>query len=295
MAKNKKNKVNTKPENDTKDIKKENLVKKPEVVDKEENIQEEVVKEKKVNETKETAKKEEKEVKTVQVQEKDIKEQKTVDIEKKNIKEEKKLQTNKEKLNKRDKKSEKIIEEIEKEKKQRKKMSKEYEKKANKKIFRNVMIAIVILAFCILKILGYINIKEDIFIVDLKVFSISILIFAIILFERSYKKIDLELFTHGLESLFVAITTLCEVYIYQLFTDKFIMVIAIESLLISAYYIFKCTRIYSKTKKEYIKSLNDISEIVKEEKIIKIETHRRQNRKTAEKKDDKKAKIKTKK
>ena len=265
MAKNNKNKVNTKPKSNKEEILKENV---------EENT-EEVVKEDKVNEPKETVKKEE-----------------TKDEQKNKVRKEKKQAENKEKANKQDKKSEKIIEEIEKEKKQRKKMSKEYEKKANKKIFRNVIIAIVILAFCILKILGYINIKEDIFIVDLKVFSISILIFAIILFERSYKNIDLELFTHGLESLFVAIATLCEVYIYQLFTDKFIMVIAIESLLISAYYIFKCTRIYSKTKKEYIKSLNDISEIVKEEKIIKIETHRRQNRKTAEKKDDKKSENK---
>ena len=142
-------------------------------------------------------------------------------------------------------------------------MSKEYEKKANKKIFRNIIIAIVILAFCILKILGYMNIREDTFIVDLKVFSISILIFSIILFERSYKKIDLTLFAHGLEALFVAIVTLCEVYIYQLFIDKFVMVIAIESLLISVYYIIKCVRIYNKTKKEYLRSLNDISEIVK--------------------------------
>ena len=162
-------------------------------------------------------------------------------------------------------------------------MSKEYEKKANKKIFRNIIIAIVILAFCILKILGYMNIREDTFVVDLKVFSISILIFSIILFERSYKKIDLTLFTHGLEALFVAIVTLCEVYIYQLFIDKFVMVIAIESLLISVYYIIKCVRIYSKTKKEYLRSLNDISEIVKEEKIIKIETHRRRNKKMEEK------------
>ena len=162
-------------------------------------------------------------------------------------------------------------------------MSKEYEKKANKSIFKNVIIAIVILAFCILKILGYMNIREDTFVVDLKVFSISILIFSIILFERSYKKIDLTLFTHGLEALFVAIVTLCEVYIYQLFVDKFVMVIAIESLLISVYYIIKCVRIYSKTKKEYLRSLNDISEIVKEEKIIKIETHRRRNKKTEEK------------
>lgn len=274
MAKKKKNKVNTKPKNNTKEILKENV--------------DQIAKEENNPNKKEDDQKE----KVIHDQKKVIEEDRKVDVQEENGSEQQTENVKAEKINKRDKKSEKIIEEIEKEKKQRKKMSKEYEKKANKKIFRNVMIAIVILAFCILKILGYINIKEDIFIVDLKVFSISILIFAIILFERSYKKIDLELFTHGLESLFVAIATLCEVYIYQLFTDKFIMVIAIEALLISAYYILKCTRIYSKTKKEYIKSLNDISEIVKEEKIIKIETHRRQNRKTAEKKNNKKVERK---
>ena len=54
-------------------------------------------------------------------------------------------------------------------------------------------------------------------------------------------------------------------------------------MLISVYYIIKCVRIYNKTKKEYLRSLNDISEIVKEEKIIKIETHRRRNKKVEEK------------
>ena len=132
------------------------------------------------------------------------------------------------------------------------------------------------------------NIREDTFVVDLKVFSISILIFSIILFERSYKKIDLTLFAHGLEALFVAIVTLCEVYIYQLFIDKFVMVISIEALMISVYYIVKCVRIYGKTKKEYLRSLNDISEIVKEEKIIKIETHRKRTKKTEGKNDKKK-------
>ena len=186
-----------------------------------------------------------------------------------------------------DKKTEKIVEEIEKEKKKEKKMSKEYEQKANKAIFKNVIIAIVILAYCILKILGFMNIREEIYIVDLKVFSLSILIFSIILFERSYKKIDLTLFAHGLEALFVAIATLCEVYAYQIFIEQFVVVVAIESLIIAVYYIAKCIKIYSKYKKEYVKSLSDISEIVKEEKVIKIETKRQKKKES--KKDNKKS------
>ena len=211
---------------------------------------------------------------------------------------EEKKEEQQEKKKKNDEKAKKVAEAITEEKKKNKKMSKEYEAKANKNIFKNVIIAIVILMFCILKILGYMNIREETFIVDLKVFSISILIFAIILFEKSYKDINLSLFIHGIEALCISIITLCEVYIYQLFTDKFVMVIAIEAILISVYYIIKCIRIYRKTKKEYLKSLSDISEIVKEEKIIKIETHRKRNKKgnnsetKTEQKENKKSEAK---
>lgn len=211
---------------------------------------------------------------------------------------EEKKEEQQEKKKKNDEKAKKVAEAITEEKKKNKKMSKEYEAKANKNIFKNVIIAIVILMFCILKILGYMNIREETFIVDLKVFSISILIFAIILFEKSYKDINLSLFIHGIEALFISIITLCEVYIYQLFTDKFVMVIAIEAILISVYYIIKCIRIYRKTKKEYLKSLSDISEIVKEEKIIKIETHRKKAKKgnnsetKTEQKENKKSEAK---
>ncbi len=218
-------------------------------------------------------------------------------IEEKKVGKEKK-EEQQEKKKKNDEKAKKVAEAIAEEKKKNKKMPKEYEAKANKNIFKNVIIAIVILMFCILKILGYMNIREETFIVDLKVFSISILIFSIILFEKSYKDINLSLFIHGIEALFISIITLCEVYIYQLFTDKFVMVIAIEAILISVYYIIKCIRIYRKTKKEYLKSLSDISEIVKEEKIIKIETHRKRAKKEnnseekTEQKENKKSEAK---
>ena len=272
--KNKKSKRNQpkakKTTNTTKEVIKEN---KEEIIEDVAGLDEE--KEEKTVETK----KEEKNKKEEIVKEDTKETDKTEKAEEKNDDKEKQ-----EEEKKKDKKAEKIIAEIEKEKKHQKKMSKEYEKKANKNIFKNIIIAIIILAFCILKILGYMNIREDTFVVDLKVFSISILIFSIILFERSYKKIDLTLFAHGLEALFVAIVTLCEVYIYQLFIDKFVMVISIEALMISVYYIVKCVRIYGKTKKEYLRSLNDISEIVKEEKIIKIETHRKRTKKNRRKK-----------
>ncbi len=237
---------------------------------------------------------EQKEEQTSKEENKKVIEEKEVDKNKKEEQEKDEKQQKK----KNDEKAKKVAEAIAEEKKKNKKMPKEYEAKANKNIFKNVIIAIVILMFCILKILGYMNIREETFIVDLKVFSISILIFSIILFEKSYKDINLSLFIHGIEALFISIITLCEVYIYQLFTDKFVMVIAIEAILISVYYIIKCIRIYRKTKKEYLKSLSDISEIVKEEKIIKIETHRKRAKKEnnseekTEQKENKKSEAK---
>ena len=48
-------------------------------------------------------------------------------------------------------------------------------------------------------ILGFINIKEEVYNVDLKVFSFITLIIAILLFERAYKKDSGKLCAFGIE------------------------------------------------------------------------------------------------
>lgn len=81
-----------------------------------------------------------------------------------------------------------IVKAITQEKQEKKKMSGEILNQTNKKIFTNILIAIAVMVFFCFVNLGFKNIQEDIFLTDLKVFSMSILILTITLFEISYKK-----------------------------------------------------------------------------------------------------------
>lgn len=181
------------------------------------------------------------------------------------------------------KNAEKAIKAIEEEKTKEKEMTPEFEEKANNRIFKNIIISILVLVFCILKILGYSHINSESFLLDLKVFSIGILMFSILLFERSYNKSDSKLLVYGLEGLFISLATLCEVYIFQLYNGYFTVTISIEALILAIYYLTKCIRIYKNTKKQYVNSLSDIKEIVRENKIVKIFANKNEKIKGKEK------------
>lgn len=80
------------------------------------------------------------------------------------------------------------IEQIEQEIINKKKLPKEQENKMNKKAFEDILIADIVMVFLYFISLGSLNIETPIFITDLKVFSIGLIAFTIILFEISYKK-----------------------------------------------------------------------------------------------------------
>ena len=113
--------------------------------------------------------------------------------------------------------------------KEKKRMSKEYETAVNKRIFSNILIGVLVLAYLILIILGYQNIDSSIFIVDLKVFSVGILCLSIILFERSYKKENGKLCVYGIEMLLLAVLTLGGIYVFQIVPDIFITSVSITA------------------------------------------------------------------
>lgn len=165
-----------------------------------------------------------------------------------------------------------IVRKIAKDKKEKRKLPKEVENRINKRLFSNIMIAVVIMIYFILLSLGNVNIEQPAFVVDLKVFSITFLVLAVIIFEKSYKKDDGALCIYGIETLVLAIVTLLSVYVNLLVHDKFIGLISIASLLFAIYYVVKATFIYIRDKKAYIKDQNDISEIIKPEEPKKVET-----------------------
>ncbi len=73
------------------------------------------------------------------------------------------------------------------------------ENRLNKKGFENLLIAICHNDISVYFIgLGSLNIESSIFIKDLKVFSIALIVFTIILFEYSYKKKMRIVCIHGI-------------------------------------------------------------------------------------------------
>lgn len=145
----------------------------------------------------------------------------------------------------------------------KKKLPQEEENKINSKIFENMIIADILMAFFYLISLGSLNIETPIFMTDLKVFSIGLIVLTVVLFEISYRKENGNLCIHGIECLVVAIFMLFSTYLYTMYMREFYMYISIFAYIVAIYYSVKSIIIYIKMKKKYIASLSDIDKIVK--------------------------------
>lgn len=146
-----------------------------------------------------------------------------------------------------------------------KKMPKDEKKKIYKKVFSNIILGIVVTLYFIGIGIGFLNIDGPTFITDLKVFSLSILTIAIILFEFAYGKDDDKTALYGVEMLFVAIMSLVLLYTCILHKDKFIAVANIVACIGVLYYLVKSISIYIREKLKWKKTISDVKEIVAEE------------------------------
>ena len=152
-----------------------------------------------------------------------------------------------------------IIDEI---KKQRKKgtLSKEDINEINKYLFKNVIIAACIIIYFMFLNLGKINIKADVYIVDLKVFSVSILLSAIAIIEQAYKKDSGTIAIYGIEMIVLSLITLALIYIDLLIPQVYIYIVLAISYIFAIYYLIKSIVIYITMKKKY--SVEHIKEIM---------------------------------
>lgn len=146
---------------------------------------------------------------------------------------------------------------------------KEEKNKLYKKLFKNIMIAIIISIYFIFLNLGNINIDANIFLTDIKVFSIIILGISIIIFEKAYKNDSGELTINAIEILILACHTLSLIYVTNIFKFDFKYYVLTSSYIFSIYYTFKDIIIYTRENRKYLKQLSDISDIVKKEKPSK--------------------------
>lgn len=158
-----------------------------------------------------------------------------------------------------------VEDELKKDLKSKTKLPKEEEKKLSTVVFENLCVAIAFMIYLFFIILGFINIKEEVYVVDLKVFSFILLVIAILLFERAYKKDSGRLCAFGIETLFLSIATMGLLYANIEINNIFLPVAATISLLFAIYYVAKSIYLYSKMKKKYfVDNMKDIMQ--KEEK-----------------------------
>lgn len=155
------------------------------------------------------------------------------------------------------------LKEIEQEIKKQTNISEDRKKKITKKLFENIVLAITIIIYFIFINLGYYNINETKYLVDLKVFSIITIGITIVLFEKAYKKDSGYITIYGIEMLVLSILTLLTTYFYVAYKNKFPYIMNVVSILYGIYYVGKCIVIYVRMKKDALKRTNDIHKITK--------------------------------
>lgn len=156
-----------------------------------------------------------------------------------------------------------IPEALEKEIEEKKKLPKEKIIEINTKIFQNIMLAITIMLFLLFINLGYRNIGKEAYITDLKVFSISLIIITIILFEKAYKKDSGQWAIHGIEVFVLSVLTLSFPFIVSTLPEQFMLIVGCISFLFGIYYVGKSIIINIKEKRSYFKNNSDIKQITK--------------------------------
>ena len=129
-------------------------------------------------------------------------------------------------------------------------------------VYKNILIAVVIMVYFIIINTLYYKLDNLVLLNILKILSIVNLFFGIIVLEIAYRKEKDNLGINAIEIIFLAAHTLSITHIVQLQKFEFANYILVSSYMFSIYFIFKSIIIYTKEKREYLRSLSDIREIV---------------------------------
>ena len=148
-----------------------------------------------------------------------------------------------------------------------------------KVIFKNLLKAIGIMCYFIILNFAYTRMNTDRLINDIEVFSGIFLVIGLVMLEIAYKKDSGKSAISGIELLVLSMHSLSINHIITFYKYDFRFYLLVSSYVFAIYYVLKSVIIYTKEKREYLKSLSDISEIVKEEPIKKEAKKRRKTKK----------------
>ncbi len=185
----------------------------------------------------------------------------------------------------------------------KRKLSQEAKDKMNGIIFLNFNISITLMLIMIAINIAFLNIMPNKFIMIIKSFSIFSILVTITMFELAYRKESVSKMFYGIELLAFSIIIMYIPYVYMHMPEMTRKIFMLTPVYFAIYYVAKSIFINRKINKEYMDSLSDVKEIVKEDekgyldedstKIIK-EINKIEEAKKAEKLAIKEAKKKQK-
>ena len=147
------------------------------------------------------------------------------------------------------------------------KIPKDVKEKIYTKLFKNFLIAIVILVYFIFLNLGYSRLDKNVFKSDLNIFAGILIISTIAIFEIAYRKDNGEIALHGVELLVLSILTLFLPYVYLYRGIVFKFIYSFSAIYIAIYYVIKAIIIYGIEIRKYKASLSDVKELINKEKV----------------------------
>ena len=136
-------------------------------------------------------------------------------------------------------------------------------------VFKTLMKAIGIMGYFIVLNFAYTRMNLERLTNDIEVFSGIFLVLGLVMLERAYKKEDGKLAISGIELLVLSMHSLSINHVIAFYQYDFRFYLLTSSYVFAIYYVLKSIIIYTKEKRQYLKNLSDISEIVKEEPIKK--------------------------
>lgn len=149
--------------------------------------------------------------------------------------------------------------------------------KISENVSENILIAVAIMLYFILINFSYYRLEENFLVIELKVLSAIVLILGIIFLEKAYHKDSGKIAINAIELLFLSGHTLSIMHVVEVNNFIFTDYILISSYIFSVYYLVKSIIIFTKERREYLKSLSDIREIV-DIKPTKKDAEKRNNK-----------------
>ncbi len=149
-----------------------------------------------------------------------------------------------------------------------------------KTIFKNLLQAVGVICYFIVLDFAYARMDIERLSRDIEFFAGVFLGLGILLLEIAYNKDNGKTAVTGIELLCLSFHSLSIMHFMAVFECDFRFYLIVSSIIVTIYYVLKAIISYTKEKKAYLKTLSDISEIVKEDEPIKKEAKKRRKEDT---------------